>query len=58
MSIPDFQTLMLPLLQIAIDGKVHFLHDAIVLLAEKFKLNDEEITQLLPSGQQPAFSTV
>lgn len=55
MSIPDFQTIMLPLLQLAGDGEIHFLHDAVELLSDKFKLTDEEKTELLPSGQQPSF---
>jgi restriction system protein len=37
MPIPDFQTLMLPLLQIASDGKIHSLRDAVEFLANEYK---------------------
>lgn len=50
MAIPDYQTLMLPLLQLLSDGKEHLLREAVQELADKFKLTDEERSQLLPSG--------
>jgi len=53
--IPDFQTIMLPLLQTAADGERHKLHAAISNLADRFKLTPEERNQLLPSGMQPVF---
>lgn len=55
MAIPDFQTIMLPLLELAGDGKEHYIHDAVDELALFFQLSEEEKTKLLPSGQQPAF---
>jgi restriction system protein len=55
MPIPDFQSIMLPLLQLAIDGDVHYIHDAVNKLADSFSLSDEEKSILLPSGQQPIF---
>lgn len=55
MAIPDFQTIMLPLLEISGDGRAHYIHDAVNKLADKFELTDEERTKLLPSGQQPIF---
>ncbi|MFW9889123.1 MAG: winged helix-turn-helix domain-containing protein, partial [Candidatus Thorarchaeota archaeon] len=55
MAIPDFQTIMLPLLQLSSDGEVHYIHDAVDQLAEQFELTDEERTKLLSSGQQPVF---
>jgi restriction system protein len=55
MSIPDFPSVMLPLLQYAGDGKEHSLRDAITFLADVFKLSDEERKRLLPSGQQTVF---
>lgn len=55
MPIPDFQTLMLPLLQLASDGKEHTLRDAQAKLAIEFNLSEEEKSQLLPSGRQPIF---
>jgi restriction system protein len=55
MSIPDFQSIMLPLLQYAGDGKEHSLRDAITCLADVFNLSDEERKELLSSGQQAVF---
>jgi restriction system protein len=55
MTIPDFQAIMLPLLQYASDGKEHSLREAITYLADVFNLSDEEKKGLLPSGQQTVF---
>ena len=56
MAVPDFQTLMLPLLRIADDGIEHTVHNAVVILAKEFSLTDNEINELLPSGKQKRFS--
>ncbi len=50
MPIPDYQTLMLPLLRILSDGNEHLLRDAVQQLADEFKLTEEEKRLLLPSG--------
>lgn len=55
MTIPDFQSIMLPLLQIASDEKEHSIHEAVEILANQFNLSEEEESLLLPSGQQPIF---
>jgi len=55
MAIPDYQSIMLPLLRFASDGNEHSLREAIDGLAEKFELADTERKELLPSGQQPTF---
>lgn len=55
MAIPDYQSIMLPLLRFAADGNEHSLRQAIEGLAEKFELTDAERKELLPSGQQPTF---
>jgi len=52
-GVPDFQTLMLPLLRLAADGKEHTLGAAIGQLAQEFQLSEEERSELLPSGKQP-----
>lgn len=52
MAIPDYQSIMLPLLRFARDGKVHSIHEAYAAMAEYFGLSDEERRQLLPSGKQ------
>lgn len=55
MTIPDFQTIMLPLLNFASDGEEHRFRDAVEALAEHFHLNPEERLELLPSGRYPVF---
>ena len=55
MAIPDFQSLMLPLLNFARDQQAHSLREAIEALAETFGLTEEERKELLPSGLQTAF---
>ncbi len=56
MAIPDYQTVMLPLLCFASDGQEHSLRDAIDSLAAEFKLTEDERKELLPSGQQEVFN--
>lgn len=55
MAIPDYQALMLPLLQVAGDGQEHAMRDVIERLAADFHLSDAERSELLPSGQQQTF---
>ncbi len=55
MPIPDFQSLMRPLLDCASDGKEHALREVIERLAVHFGLTDAERKQLLPSGNQEVF---
>lgn len=52
MTIPDFQTIMLPFLQFSSDGRMHNFLEAVDALAKEFKLTAEEIDTLIPSGQQ------
>ena len=53
---PDFQTLMLPLLRFAGDGEEHSMHEARQSLAEVFSLSDDDLAELLPSGKMTTFS--
>jgi restriction system protein len=55
MPIPDFQTLMLPVLLRFADGKEHTSNELVALLEVEFKLSDEECRELLPSGKQTTF---
>lgn len=55
MTIPDFQTIMLPLLQHISDGKIHTVRILKDTLADYLELSDEERQKLLPSGQQTVF---
>jgi restriction system protein len=56
MSIPDFQSVMLPLLALASDGDEHLPREAADVLAKHFALSDTERAELLPSGMQPVFN--
>lgn len=55
MSIPDYQSLMLPLLKAAADGKEHKKREVLNELAEHFSLTENERKELLPSGNQEIF---
>jgi len=55
MAIPDFQTLMLPLLKVAGDGKEHDFRDTVEVISQQFNLTEEERAVLLPSGRAPLF---
>lgn len=55
MAIPDFQTIMLPLLRFCADGKEHANQEALDALATEFGLTNDERKKLLPSGQQRVF---
>jgi len=56
MAIPDFQSIMRPLLELVSDGKEHSLAEAREELAKVFELGDDEQKALLPSGRQPTFT--
>jgi restriction system protein len=56
MAIPDFQTIMLPLLKHITDGNEHSNHELTEALAKHFQLSEEERNQLLPSGRQKLFT--
>lgn len=55
MAIPDYQSIMLPLLELASDKQEHSLREAYNTLANRFELTEEERKELLPSGQQEVF---
>jgi len=52
LAIPDYETIMLPLLKFLDDQKEHSTHDAIDHLSNLFNLSEAERRQLLPSGRQ------
>jgi restriction system protein len=52
MAIPDFQSLMLPLMKLAADNNEHASREATDSLTQLFQLSGEEKELLLPSGQQ------
>jgi restriction system protein len=53
--IPDFQSLMLPLLKLVSDKQEHKYRDLIENLASEFQVTDEERKELLASGNQAIF---
>lgn len=55
MTIPDYQTVMLPLLRLASDEQEHSSREAIEKLADQFELSEQERKELLPSGRQATF---
>ena len=55
MTVPDFQTIMLPLLKVAEDGQEHSGHEFLEQLSRYFELSDEDLNELLPSGKQTRF---
>src|SRR5437867_12334413 len=55
MAIPDYQSLMLPVLRAAADGEVR-IGEVVEKLANELRLTTEERNELLPSGKQTTFS--
>lgn len=55
MAIPDYETLMAPLLRLLGSRGLMTLGEAVVHLADEFQLTPEERAVLLPSGQYPLF---
>ena len=54
MAIPDYQSLMLPVLGIAATGEIG-MKEAVSRLSEQLKLTPDERSALLPSGKQTVF---
>jgi len=55
MAVPDFQTVMLPLLVLMGDGSEHSLAEVIENLGSRLGLSLEEEKELLPSESEPRF---
>lgn len=51
MAVPDFQTLMRPLLAIHEDGAEHKIADTRDVLAQQFELSDNDRAERIPSGR-------
>lgn len=54
--IPDYQTLMLPLLKHVADGRIYAIRDVAQSLARDIGLAQAELEELLPSGRQTVFA--
>ncbi len=55
MAIPDFQSLMLPVLKESAAGEVR-ISDVVAVLGTKLGLTEAELSELLPSGKQTTFA--
>lgn len=55
MTIPDFQSLMLPVLRKSADGEIS-IQRVVDELASEFELSEDERAELLPSGRQTTFA--
>lgn len=55
MAIPDFQTLMLPVLKASVTGEVKTT-DVIEKLGKELAISEDELSELLPSGKQTTFA--
>lgn len=53
--IPDYQSIMLPLLRYISDNREHKMRDVTDALASKLGVTEEEKKELLPSGAAPVF---
>lgn len=54
--IPDYQSVMLPLMLYAQDGKEHRIGDVVEPLAKRLRLSESEVAEMLPSGRQTVFA--
>lgn len=52
MTIPDFQTVMRPILALLADGSSRLTKQVIAAMTDEFSLTDEERNAMLPSGRQ------
>ncbi len=55
MPVPDFQSFLKPLLDLATDGKEHSIREARERLVDTLNLTEEDLAELLPSGQQTKY---
>jgi len=55
MPVPDFQSFFKPLLDLASDEQEHSVSEARKRLAVEFKMTEEDLSEMLPSGTQAKF---
>jgi len=55
MVVPNFQSVLYPLLKFSGDKKQHSIREAVEIMANLFNLTEEDRKLLLPSGTQPVF---
>jgi restriction system protein len=54
-QIPDYETVMLPLLNVLADGRVYYVKDLRQVLAGEFKLTSDDLAERIPSGKDTVF---
>lgn len=57
-AVPDYQRIMLPLLSLLADGRDRRTMDLLPELGEHFQLSDQDVTEMLPSGQRVFYNRV
>lgn len=57
MSIPDYQSVMLPLLRFASRGGERTVREAVEFISSEFSLTEDETSRLLPSGSASVISS-
>ena len=55
MTVPDFQSLMLPMLRAAADGNISAA-DLRGRIAAELRLSEADLAEMLPSGRQTTFA--
>jgi len=50
-TIPDFQTVMRPILELLADGRIRRTREVTAVIADQFGLSAEERAVMLPSGR-------
>jgi restriction system protein len=56
MAIPDYQTLMRPVLDVLSDGRERPIAELRNVIAKRFNLTEEDLRERVPSGQKPLFN--
>ena len=49
--VPDYETLMLPILRILADGKTWRTREIVLRVGEEFQLSEDEMREMIPSGR-------
>jgi restriction system protein len=55
MSIPKYYEMYRPFLECLKDGQQHSIREIVATVAEKLKLSEQELAEMLPSGRQGVF---
>ena len=56
MAVPDFQSLLVPILRVLADGQPHKNADIREQLARQLQLTEADLAEKLPSGTQTKFA--